>query len=478
MARGWVMSRELETFGRDHFGKARLGDVRRTRRLVRIADQMGRHPGGTLPEKMQDPHQLKALYRLADRPEVSHPAVLQPHTDRTRALMAAHKDVVLLVHDTTELDLTSQRCLRDQLGHIGNGYGSRGYHCHNSLAITAAGEPLGLASQILHKRRRRNKSESRKARRERPDRESRLWKRARQAIGPTPEGCTWVDICDRGADGFEFLDHEHQSGARYVVRSQSNRVCFLGHEPGGQKAKLHSHLRTLPPVASREVAVPAAPASRGKPARAARTATVGVAWAAVTLPAPLPGQARGEHRQEPLQVWALRVWELAPPEGVEELEWLLLSNVAVNVLADAWERVDWYELRWATAEEYHKGQKTGCGIEKMQFTDLSRMEPLIAVVSVVAWLLMRLRWLGRDEASAQRPARDYVPESWVLWLSRWRTGSEQPDWTVREFFLALGRLGGHQNRPSDGPPGWQTLWKGWMKLRVAVGGEPEPDRSG
>lgn len=37
-------------FGREHFGGARLGDVRRERRLVTLATQMAKHPGGSLPD--------------------------------------------------------------------------------------------------------------------------------------------------------------------------------------------------------------------------------------------------------------------------------------------------------------------------------------------------------------------------------------------------------------------------------------------
>ena len=64
------------SFGEVHFGSAELGDVRRTRRLAQVADQMVKHPGGTLPEKFSDPASLKGLYRLAARDEVTHEAVL------------------------------------------------------------------------------------------------------------------------------------------------------------------------------------------------------------------------------------------------------------------------------------------------------------------------------------------------------------------------------------------------------------------
>jgi hypothetical protein len=49
-----------------------------------------------------------------------------------------------------------------------------------------------------------------------------------------------------------------------------------------------------------------------------------------------PRQPRGEARREPL-----RGWELDPPLGVAGLAWILLTNVPIHSVADAFERVDW-----------------------------------------------------------------------------------------------------------------------------------------
>lgn len=276
-------------------------------------------------------------------------------------------------------------------------------------------------------------------------------------------------MIDRGGDTFEFLDYEHAHGYSYVARSKSNRSCWIGHAECGEEVLLHDHLRSLQAAeGSRVVEVAQRQASHGRPHRPARQATVVVAFGAVTLVPPSPGQARGQHRQVPLRVWALRVWETSPPQGEEALEWFLITNVAVETTQDGWERVDWYELRWPTCEEYHKGQKTGCAIEGPQFTTTEALEPMIALLSVVAWLLMRLRWAARQPEAAERPATDFVPLPWVLLLSKWRHKEQRPDWTLREFLMALARLGGHQNRKADGLPGWQTLWKGWSEFRTIV----------
>src|SRR5262245_23830284 len=125
----------LEDFGTRNFGTAPLGDRRRTRRLVRIADRIATHPRGSLPEKMPSPADLRALYRLMNHPRTTHQAVLEPHYQQTRARMAACAEVVLIIHDATELCLTGKRSLHPDLGPLAYGGVARGYVCHNSLAI-------------------------------------------------------------------------------------------------------------------------------------------------------------------------------------------------------------------------------------------------------------------------------------------------------------------------------------------------------
>ena len=55
-------------------------------------------------------------------------------------------------------------------------------------------------------------------------------------------------------------------------------------------------------------------------------------------------------------------------------------------------------------------------------------------------------------------------------LSLWRYREIRDDLTIHEFFYALARLGGHQNRKSDHPPGWLVLWRGWTKLQAMLDG--------
>lgn len=452
----------VASFGEEHFGAAQLGDERRTKRIVALANQMAKHPGGTLPDKLKGPADLKALYRLMASDAVTHEAVLRSHVLHTLERMRAHDGVVLILHDTSELDYTNLRSLHDELGQIGNG-GGRGYKCHNSLAVSAESrEVLGLTNQILFRRPHVPKGEKKSARRRRQTRESRLWKQGSGATPAAPEDRLWVDVADRGADTLEFLDFEEAQGKKYLVRSQHNRRVLPGHEGETESVKLHDLMRSLPEAGRRTVNVPAQP---GQPAR---TATVGVAWVPVrVLP---PRQPRGDESGVRLAVWAVRVWELDPPANVNEpLEWILLTNVPVQSFEAACERLDWYACRWII-EEFHKAMKTGCGIEGMQFTKQERLEPAIALVSVLATLLLALRDASRRSDARQQPAHERIPAVYITVLSAWRFGSPRCEITVYEFYYALARLGGHQNRRHDHPPGWLVLWRGWTQLHAMVEG--------
>lgn len=448
--------RAAGTFGEVQFGSAELGDARRTRRLVRAVNAMARQPGGTLPDKFGDPAGLKGLYRLLAAPTVTHASVLAPARRHTLERMAEAAGTVLVIHDWTELDYTGLRSLSDRLGQIGNGSG-RGYVCANALAVVAdTRQVLGLAYQNLARRPRVAVGETRAARRDRVDRETRLWREAGRHIPPPAPGRRQVEVADRGADVLEFLDFMEAAGKSYLVRSKHNRRIRL---ETGEQTKLHDYARGLPAAAHQAVSVGA---TAGRPARQARVA---VARAAVTLL--VPKQPRGETRRVPLTTWVICVREVDPPAEAEPLEWILLTNVPVVTPADAAERIGWYQVRWVI-EEYHKAVKTGCGVEMLQLTTEDRLQPAIAVLSVVATHLLALRDAGRRADAATRPATAMFAASWVRLLSRWRYREVRPDLSVQEFFLALARLGGHQNRKHDHPPGWLVLWRGWTKLQAMM----------
>jgi hypothetical protein len=287
-----------------------------------------------------------------------------------------------------------------------------------------------------------------------------LWKQGSAAVPPPPPGRRWVEVSDRGSDGTEYLDYLEAEHKHYVVRAQHNHRMQVEVDGVPRSVKLFDWLRTLPEQGRRTITL------SERPGRAARKATVAGTWTEATLLP--PRQPRGDIRGRPLPVWVLRVWEIDTPGDAEPVEWFLLTNVPVTTLDDAWERVDWYCLRWVI-EEYHKGMKTGCEIESLQFTTEQALQPAIAFLSVVTLWLLWLRTESRRPEAETQLATTRFPEEYVELLSLDRYHEVRP-LTVREFCRLLARLGGHQNRKHDHPPGWLVLWRGWTKLNLLVQG--------
>lgn len=458
-----VCDRKWSEFAQEQFRGCQFGDERLTQRAVISAAAVMRHPGGTLPHKLQA-NELFGFYRLANNPKVTHAKMLQCHREQTVREMERVQGVVLLISDTTEVDFTGLESAED-LGPIGNG-GGRGLLCHNVLAVDyAKREVLGLVNQVTHKRRKVVKGEGLKKKREDPQRESRLWKRALEDLPPPAEPTVprasgqqlslRVHVCDRGADTFENIEFWENRREKYTIRSKSNRKIVAAE---GSKQRLHDSARRLPRVGERTVRVSQ---NHAQPAREARVA---IGFAKVTLPA--PPQKRGEHSNRPVEAWVIHVREMDPPQGQQALEWVLLSNVPVQSIDDAWERVDWYRCR-PIIEEFHKAMKTGCGIEELQFTTRHALEVTLALLSVVATRLLRLRDLSRDEQAKDRPATEVIDPIYVDVLSIARYKQKRP-LTTHEFCMALAKLGGHLNRKCDKPPGWLILWRGWTTLQPMV----------
>lgn len=67
----------------------------------------------------------------------------------------------------------------------------------------------------------------------------------------------------------------------------------------------------------------------------------------------------------------------------KNLEWVLLSDLEVADAKQALALVEAYKLRWLV-EELHKGLKTGCCVEKRQFSSLDATLSSIALLSLMA----------------------------------------------------------------------------------------------
>jgi hypothetical protein len=452
-------------WARQTFGPVALGDRRRTRRAVTTAAALATQPTASLPRQLRDPAALKATYRLLQEPDVTCAALVAPHLAQTRRA-AATPPVVLLVQDLTELDYSPHRRTTG-LGPIGDGRG-RGILLQFDLAIVPTSrQVLGLAALEPFLRQAAPRPNETCTERQARPRESDVWARTVIAVGPPPPTSRWVHVADRGADVFTFLAACQTQRADFLVRVTQDRVVTAA---TGESAHLLVLARGLPSQDTRTVAVAAQPARRGHPARPARTARVAIAWAplAVRPPTHTPQQA-------PIGARVVRAWEpTPPPDEPEPLEWVLLTSVPTPALADAWERIDWYRCRWLV-EDFHQCLKTGCRMEASQLRDEAPLERLLGFLAPLAVRLLQLREAVRETPAA--PAVDLVGGETVA-LVAVRTGHPAAGMTAATFWRLVARLGGHQGRERDGPPGWRTLWHGWLYVQTLLegihGASPSP----
>jgi hypothetical protein len=436
-----------------------LGDQRLERRAQAILAARAQRPSDTFYGSFDDRHQSKRAYGLIahPNPQITLGSLLRPHTEATLRRSAA-QSVVLLPQDTTSLNY-SGLLQTTGLGYI-NTEGSRGLLLHGLLAWQPDGVPLG----ILHahcwarseappqdRRQRNNKSIDEK--------ESLCWlealRTAASAACRLPH-TAFVTLADRGGDLYELHDlvQAGPPNLHAVVRAQHDRNlqshqklwAFMADQPVGKRTTLE------------------VPRHTGHPAR---TATVEVRWAKVTI---LPPEVHSKKTWPPLDLWAVWVLEPQPPAGVEPLEWMLLTDLPVENWAQAQEKIQWYRRRWGN-EEWHRMLKSGCGAERREFTTAQHLERELAFELILAWRVLLMVKLGRTVPDLPAQALFARDELEVLWYSSKKKRDEPvPSLTLQQAIRLMARLVGWRGAPSDKEPGAESVEAGLRRLNDMVCG--------
>jgi hypothetical protein len=273
-------------------------------------------------------------------------------------------------------------------------------------------------------------------------------------IGTPASASVWVHVGDRGADMFPFFQACQATQTHFLVRAGKSRRVQESEE---EITYSLMRARSWPSQASRPFEVPA------RHGRKARSTQLQLAFGQMTL---LPPRNEPRASKEPLTVWVIRVWEEQAPEGEEPLEWVLLTSVPTTTLEDAWERVDWYQHRWLV-EDYHQCLKSGCRIEERQLQTVDGLIRLLGLLSPLAVRLLQVRACAREDP--ERPAHEVIDPLMLAVLAQ-RCGQLPTSMTLGTFWTEVARLGGYLARSHDGPPGWRTIWKGWLFLQTLLEG--------
>lgn len=451
-------------WAREQFWGETMCDIRLQRRLVEVAACIRENPRGTLPRAVGDPMALKAAYRLLSNPKVTHENVLQPHVAATRGQCRAPGDY-LIIEDTTALSFTQRGPLQG-MGPLTDST-SQGLLAHTSLAVRIArwskeNEPevtlVGVFGQQCWAREQPQDTRVQRKRVKRAQKraggatgESERWARTMAQAGRPPEQVRWTLVADRECDIFQVLLRCAQEGQDWVIRaSQARRTTSASGDVFETAAK-------GPVLGAFTVKL------RARPGVAARRARVEVRAVGTEIVAPrdFPG------RHAPQATTLVEVREIDPPADTKPLHWVLLTSWPCDSFAQARRVVGAYACRWLV-EEYHKALKSGTHIEDTQLSSANRIQALLAIHAVIAADLLQLKLLANthpDEPIAQ----DLVsPEA--LALLDMQFGRPACGWTNATTMRAIARMGGYLGRKHDGPPGWLSIWRGWLKLTLMVQG--------
>jgi hypothetical protein len=441
-----------DDWAKQEFGEAELNDERLNRRLLTLARDFYERPQANLPQACQSRAKTRAAYRFFDHPKITMDKLLNSHYEATLQRIGAEK-IVLVVQDTTSLNYSAHP-LTEGLGPISpKPQGVVGLLLHDSMAFNLAGTPLGLLDVQCWARDPKQFGK-REFRHERPieQKESQKWLKSFNKLSAAKKRCpntTLVSVGDREADIYELFDLavNDPCKAHLLVRAEHDRLLAEG------QGRLWEHMAKQPVAGTELLSVP----RQGK--RAPREARLEVRFGPVKLTPPSRKLAFKE-----LDITAILAQEIDAPQGIEPLQWMLLTTLAVENFDEAVEKLGWYAKRWGI-EVYHRTLKSGCKIEERQLGSADRLEACLAIDMVVAWRILHLTKLGRETPDV--PCSVFFEEAeWKALYCFVRQDPKPPDQppTFREAVRMVASLGGFLGRKSDGEPGTQSLWLGIQRL--------------
>jgi hypothetical protein len=459
-------SREVEWVAQE-FSSIDLSDKRLNRRLVKTAEKLAKAPLSPINAACGDWAATQAAYRLFNNENATPEAILAPHTGETVKRMVADGGPVLVLQDTVFFSF-AKHPKTEGLGPIGssNEDHDRGLVMHNALAFTTTGVPLGILSQHTWARKEvpeeeyQEKIERLQVTRIEEKESSKWLVGLSETRAHRVPSIQTVTVADRESDLFELFTQAKEQRAKYLIRARSNRQ-LISEDSSGHQSILEA-INAAPLLGTTTVDV------SGNGNRKKRTATLEVRTATVTLKAPpRRGQAKASGSTEPIRVNVVAATEMRPPDGIESITWVLLTNLGVKDLADAIEKIEWYRVRWSI-ETWHKIMKSGCKVEDCRLEHGVRLQRYLTLFSIIAVRLMRVTYLARAEPEAPASTVFSAEEIEALQIRCDPTPMPQAAPTLRAAVRMLGRLGGHLGRKCDKEPGATVLWRGSVCLYETV----------
>jgi len=393
----------------------------------------------------------KAAYRMLKNENFNKESILSAHRDAVG--IRGQGEVLLAIQDTMSVNYGTHAKT------TGMGYNceqSLGVNVHSCIVQTPEGIPVGLLDQRVITREKNSTGEkTHEEKRSRPieEKESNRWlETLRTATENAPKQAKLVHIADREGDIYELYALAEEIGEDFIIRAVHDRLDV-------NKTHVLHELRTSHPMGKTAVTVPANHKSRTKE----REAFLTIQYQCAEIRKPKI-RRNDDELASTLRLTLIRLAEENSPEGVEPIEWLLMTNLEIKNADDALQAAEYYKQRWKI-ERFHFVLKSGCAIEKIQQRSVEGLELLILLYSIISIHIMQLTFLSRNAPE--------TPCDLILSEAEWKTLHRTANRTrsdpvnppsMEEAVRLIAKLGGHVGAKSDGPPGLKVVWIGLNKL--------------
>lgn len=436
-------------FSLHEFGFATFNDERLTKRAVEIGATLLQHPQESIPQANGSWAKTKATYRFFANKNVQSGNMMGSHQEQLRQRLHKEK-IVLVAQDTSTLNLSGKKI--QGTGSIGGGT-STGLFVHTGLAMTTRGIPVGIATQKTYARDVKTQTEAYKKKLAQlpiEEKESVRWKETIEQVPNIFPNTQIVVIGDRESDIYDVFAEAERRGVDVLIRTKQNRL-LEELDRWGKGMKLFDKAGAGEIITVYETDIPV-------DQHTTRRANLTIRVSTILLP-----DSKGKGESIPLTI--LNVAEENPPEGVEQVHWMLTTSLSVTTAEEAREKVQWYIYRWRI-ERFHYTLKTGAfNIEKLQFETYERFTKAITMYSILASRILYTQYYEKAHPGEDASAVYTQEEIRALCVSE---GRYTYTMTVHEAVNATAKMGGYLGRKRDGSPGIKALWIGFQKLHYIV----------
>ena len=447
----------------EELAKCQFRDERHGRRLGKLLGQLSENIGGSIPLASQDWANTKAAYRFFSNSRISEEQILSGHFQATRERIGAHGALMLMLHDTTEF--TFRRNDRAPVGILHKSYMRKnkkgrplhytvcGILMHSSLAVTTEGLPLGLAAVKFWTRDEFKgcnalKKKINPTRVPIEQKESYRWLenlRQSTALFEHPECC--VHIGDREGDIYELFCTAQAAGTHFLVRTCVDRLAGDGSRTISQEMN-HVKVQGLHRIEFRD--------KQGNLSQA----VLEIRYCRMVVLPPI-----GKRKNYPeLILTVIYAQERGQPQGRDQIDWKLITDLPVRSRREAVEKLQWYAQRWKI-ETFHKVLKSGCKAEESKLRTAERLVNLVAILCILSWRIFWMTMINRSEPKASPDAAFTELELYLLdTLIADKAAEHQRKKSLNTYLVKLARLGGYLARTHDPPPGNKVIWRGLTRL--------------